>query len=357
MRRLYFMLGLAVLLVANTAQAEDVCAGKGFSVRVPAGFEKLSAADMSISPVHGMDLTARIARASAATRSVYTAGSLLEPDALLLVTRIEREGGALGGSRARHRYMLDRIFLSKPQFDGLVADGKVELRPIEIADHEALAMSHPGAEGLLGLEEPATRALLLVADDYILVVVLMVRNQAAYPTDATWAAVRGSLEVAPAAVFFRQALLYGGVGLAGLILLLVLARVVGLGAGRRGPDKSWGAPGGLALSTEGWGGGPAASAAGPASETLPPVAAPSPAPEALGAEPDLDDPLAAPAAPPPLPAAQATAPRAAPPGLRSTKPGAGGPPALPPREPTPAEGPPTRKGLQRTLPPSGRFSQ
>ena len=74
----------------------------------------------------------------------------------------------------RGKRKLDRLHLSDEHFEALVADGSVQLRPTEAGGHDALEMKHPGAEGPLGLAEPAGAALLVDGGSYLIVIVLMV---------------------------------------------------------------------------------------------------------------------------------------------------------------------------------------
>lgn len=365
------LIALGVILPA--AHAEEHV-GKDHRLVVPHGFEALAEEDVAASPAHAIDLIGRVAPPAALERRVYLAGSMVAPDALLVVARIQVDPDQFAASRVRHRYILDRLHLDADHFEALVADGHVVIRPAEVGGHDALEMKHPGAEGPLGLEEPAAAALLVDGGTYVLVVCLMVRDTTVYPLEETWARIRGSLVVEPPVALARTALLYGGIGLVALILLVVLVRVI---AARRPRTPSRYEGAGLSMASDGWGGKPAAVAGGalPAEPATPstnyashldqPVPSPRPLLEPDLEEPDLEEPeLAEPAplAEPPTPLRAAEAPAAVPPPvpppMPAPKPAAVPPPVPAPTEDAPPAGRPApakRKGLKRTLPASGRY--
>lgn len=325
--------------------------GRSFTLRVPHGFRPVASAEEAQCPIASLDLVGRVAPPQAMQRSLFVSGEVANPEAMLLVARIEVNEGTFASSRRRHRYMLDRLHLSDNHFDSLVVDGTVELRATEAGGHEALEMKHAGAEGPLGLEEPAGAALLVDGGTHVLVVVLMVRDTDIHPLEETWASVRGSLDIAPPAAFARSALLYGGVGLVVLLLLVLLLRFVA--SRRKPPAPGWDVGGRVSLTSEGWGG------LRPNTPAMQPV---MPVEPASGMPPHLEQPVpqprTAPAAeePPPLPTAEPTPLRAADP---HEAPGAAperaqGPGTAPPPGARPDA--PTRPGLKRTLPSSGRYS-
>lgn len=250
-----------------------------------------------------------------------------------------------------------------------MADGEVVLRPAEVNGREALEMKHPAVEGLLGVEEPAAAALLVDGGTWILVVTLMVYDTEVRPLDQTWAGVRASLEVEPPSAVAARALLYGGIGLVGLIMLVFLLRFLS----RRRPAPTV-APIRVVEVDAGPVGGrdftipeptpytPAETATAPlaaSSPVVPTPAAPAPDPQPLrvasmeGGASDADGSADTPSeqtasepAPPPLPRAGTTPT----PGAE-----AGAPPPLP-SKPAATPKPPARKGLRPTLPANGRWS-
>ena len=346
--------------VVPAARAEDHV-GRSHRLRLPPGFALVAEADVAGSPAGRIDLVGRVAPPTALERRVYVAGPLQEPDAMLVVARIDVDPDQFAASRVRHRYVLDRLRLDPDRFEALVAEGQVRMRPTEIGGYDAIEMTHPGAEGPLGVLEPAGAAVLVDAGTYVIVVSLMVRDTTVYPVEETWARVRGSLVLDPPAVFMRTLLLYGGIGLGCLILLVLLVRIVSSRRPRAEPRYE--GAGVLSMTSEGWGGSrpsmpspmqPMLSTSDDHAVHLDqPVPAPQPAPRPA-ADLDLEEPDEAPApnplrvaepaeAPPPLPATQA---KAAPPPL----PGAGA------RAKADEGAPAKRKGLRPTLPASGRYS-
>ena len=362
---LIVLLGLAVTMPAALAEEHT---GEGYRLDPPHGFEPLSDEDAQVSFAHGLDLVGRLAPPSAMKRTIFVAGNLVDPDAVLLVARIEVDEDQFASSRVRHRYLLDRLHVDKERFEALVAEGDVVLRPTEVGGYEALEMTHPGVEGPLGLIEPAGSALLIDGGTHILVLSLMVRDTTVYPVEQTWSQVRGGLRVDPSTALAQTAILYGGIGLAGLLVLVLLVRLVGI---RRGPPaKRYEQPGQLSMSSEGWGGKrPSAPAMQPVLDPEPasgmtsPLDQPVPETTLLEPEPAVDTPPAPMPDPTPLraqtpasptgPAAVVPAPAPAPATPAADAPAPAGDEGLPP-----AARPAARKraGLKRTLPSSGRYS-
>ena len=320
---------LVVLLWAGEADAGVRHKETGFQLDLPHGFRLLSPEDVAVCPGHGMDLVSRVAPAAAMTKRVFLAGPLLEPEALLVVARIEVDPGSFGSARRRQRYMLDRLHLDHGHFEALVAEDEVTLNSVEISDHDALEMIHAGVEGPLGLMEPAAAAVLVDAGSHILVVALLVRDTTVYPVDGTWAPLRGSLKVHSHSAFAQSALLYGGVGMLALLVLVLLTRWFSSRRRARGPAMP--GAGRVSMTTEGW--GHARSAAPP--DAGEPAALPPEAPEEA-------------------PAARTAPPRAEPTPLRAmdSTPAPTTPAPTPPASASPAYAGPERRVLPRSAPSS-----
>lgn len=251
MARLSSLAFVVLCGLAGVAEAGELHQGRGYKVDVPVGFRELDGDDAAISPAHTLDLAGGLAAPSALATTVFVLGETMEPDATLVVARVEVDAGALTGALARQRYLLDRLRLDGHRFEALVADGLVNVEAVEVDGHPGMAMVHPGVEGPLGPLEPCGGALVVDGGSFIVVVYLMVHRPAIVPHESTWAKIRGSVHVEPAGALVRGMLVYGGGGLLGLMLVVLLSRFVP--RRRVAPAPAWGDGLRLAMSSEGWG--------------------------------------------------------------------------------------------------------
>lgn len=345
---------LLLLLLASDADAANGLEGDGFQMGVPAGFVRLSARDALEHASDGLDFTAGLSIERDPELHVFCRGSEQRPDALLFVVRVHlADQTGMASTHDLQRYMLDQLHVSDDDFDQLVASDGVTLIPQIHDGYDALHMAHAGVRGPRELmDEPATRALAILGEDTLLVVLLHVTDDVAVPVDAAWQAVAGSLVVDPPGAFARSVLLYGGLGLAGLVLFVLLLRLLD----RRRLARDWAGGGRHGASAESkWGPSVLAPPLQPAGvppmdgASTVPLPRPEPAPEV-----DAVAPLQGPSAPstspqPALPADPApleapAAPAAVPAPVAAT----------PPAQPSAA--PPAKVGLRRTLPKGGRYS-
>lgn len=327
--------GLA-LLTAAPAWAGDLVAGHGFRLQAPPGFERVETPGGPSDPSRDLPLTHGLAVQGKVERHVFVAGSSRHPDAVLLACRIDLdESAAVHGARGLRRYLMDNLHRARASFDTLVADEDVTLETAHDWDMDAVEMSHPALQGPLGLAEPAVRAVAVDAGDHLVVVLLQVTDEHVVPPDSLWSRVRGSLAVESRAAVARTALLYGGIAVLVLILLvLFMRRAAGARARQQAALVPARAPAGRTTPARRAAGAPSLPSA-PASAARPSAAAAPPAPgPAAPARPGIAQ---------TVPAAPAATPAPGPEeGMR-----------LPRRELSRG---PARKGLQRTLPPEGRYS-
>ena len=248
------LVGLGVLTTAlGIASAAGMVEGAGFRLRLPAGFEAFEDEGGGDSPAPSYDLLpGRAAREDPSIR-VFTAGSVgHKPGAVLLVVRIGlRAGMGPRTSRDLHAYLLDHVRVDETRFGRLMADGRIQLRNADVGACRGVEMAHAGVDGPLGPIEPPTRALAVVGEDFLMVMVLHVHDPEVFPPDETWAQLRGSLEIDPPAAFARTALLYGGAAVALLIVLVLLVRLRARARQRAMPVYRP-ALAGAAASREGW---------------------------------------------------------------------------------------------------------
>ncbi len=358
----WIAVALGFLLLASGVEAANGLEGDGFRMGVPAGFVRLAARDALEHASDGLDFTAGLSIEREPELHVFRKGRERRPDALLFVMRVrlvDRTGMAT--TRDLQRYMLDRLHVSDDDFEQLVASDAVTLTPRIHDGYDALHMSHGGVRGPMELmDEPATRALTVLGEDTLLVVLLHVTDDEAVPVESAWQAVAGSLVVDPPGAFARSALLYGGFSLVGLILCVLLLRL--LGRRRLARDPVWNG-GQLASGESSWGHSVLAPPLHPAggrpmgggSGASMPLRHPEPTPEPETAH------VPAPIAPPqraPTPSTRLQpAVRAAPtPAVTPAASVASPAPVVAAPAARSATAPTAKAGLKRTLPKGGRYS-
>jgi len=221
------IVSFAVCAIAQVAEADSI-RGDGFAFGFPDGFHELASADYADSVAGHLTMAGGLAVRGEPSIQTYCAGRAQRPDAVLLVARINlKDDGRMHSARGLQRYVLDNLHASDDLFDHLMALDRVTLTPKIHDGLEALEMSHDGVRGPLGLlEEPAVRAMAIVGDGYLLVFVLVVTDDEALSPDEAWGSVMSALVVDPPGAFVRSALLYGGTGLFGLILFVLLLRLL-----------------------------------------------------------------------------------------------------------------------------------
>ncbi|MDJ0521276.1 MAG: hypothetical protein QNJ90_04305 [Planctomycetota bacterium] len=229
---------LTLTLIVPVAWAGGRVVGEGYVVSVGSRFERLDARERSSSPATQLPLTKGLSVRGDPELHLFYAGRPAHPYATVVISRIElTDPGQVRSRLDLQRYVLDHVRQSPQELEALVAEGNVEVKPYRVGGLEGLTMRHEGSPGALGLiGEPATRALVVRGRDYLLVVALMVLNENHIPVEETWQHILRSLKLEAHSAMAKSLFLYGSIGLAALILLVFVMR---LRAQRRARAPAW----------------------------------------------------------------------------------------------------------------------
>lgn len=204
------LLGLALsLVIATPALAGEKVDGDGYELRIPDGFKEM----LSIESAGDIKVTSRFGNLpidGVPEIKAYTIGSDMRPDGLIMLARVNLT-----------RSITSVEELGMDQIEKLKASmpAGMTIQTTMVGKYHAieLTMASEAYEG-----NRTARVLSIAAGDYV-VVVRMETSDEAFPDAAQmWGAMTGSLKIEPA---MNKFLLFGLVGVGGLLALFLLAKV------------------------------------------------------------------------------------------------------------------------------------